>query len=898
MHSKIKITSLKVEQTSEPIGIENSKPQFSWGFQASTKRGLKQTAYRILVASDEALLVNENADVWDSGKVVSSENRHITYEGKDLSSHQRYVWKVQVWDGDHRLSEWSNISNWSMGLTKSDDWKASWIGLTESMKKTWSTSPEVEPMPLLRNEFVIERPFERVTAYVCGLGQFEFRLNGEKVGNYTIEPGWTDYDSSCLYHTYEITSLMKQGKNATGVMLGNGFYNVGGTNDRYLKYRGSYGLPKVIAQFVIEYMDGTTDYIGTGENWEIAKGPIVFSSVYGGEDYDAREEQEGWDEPDFVGGNWKSAPLVTPPKGKLRSLPFPKNKINESFTTKKITKLAENTYVYDLGENFSGWPYIRLQGDRGSQVKFIPGEVLDEKGFVDQSTIGTPVYFSYTLKGGDEESWSPRFMYHGFRYLQVEGAIPANEEEPKATKVLEVIGEMIYPDLEVVGEFECSNPEWNSIHQLILRSILSNTKSVFTDCPHREKLGWIEQIHLMGPSMKYNYDISTLLEKVYIDMEEAQTESGFIPNITPEYVEFEDGFRDSPEWGSSFIIGPWYHYNWYGNLRILAQRYDELKRYVEYLNTRAEQGIVSHGLGDWGDLGVIPGQYQGFAAYTPVPVTATAMLYYDSMILAKIAKLLGKEDDATYYRTLSNNVHDAFNKEFFNAKSQTYATNSQTSNATTLGLGLAKPEYEQLILEKLITDLEERDFAITSGEIGHRYMLRALTTFRRSDVIVKMLEQSKEPYYKYQVEHGATSLTEFWDGPITGQSQNHIMMGHIEEWFYAGLAGIQIDYEGKFDDHLIIAPYLAEGIDWVWAQHVITGGTIKVEWKVEGQQLQLNVSIPVNQKALVKIPVQSVREVEENGIEIESTDFEIIKSTEDIWIKVDSGEYTFQAQID
>lgn len=904
--SPIEVISLQTEHASNPLGLEACHPALSWKFNTdSLERGLFQAGYHIIVASLQGDLEPGKADMWDSGLVLSGEHTSITYQGLDLQSGARYYWKVRIRDGNGQESEWSEVASWGMGLLQPSDWKADWIGLTEPLALAWTLdggSPDTLPMPLLRHEFEVGQAVVRATAYICGLGQFELRINGDTVTDNVLEPGWTDYDHTCLYCTYDVTEHIRSGSNAIGIMLGNGFYNITGT--RYTKFKGSFGLPKASMQLEIELDSGETIRITSSPEWEMAPGPIYFSCVYGGEDYDARLEEHGWDMPHFKPAeDWARTALASPPKGKLRSYPFPPNKVMKTYEVKHISEPAPDLFVYDFGVNFSGRPHLRLQGSRGTTIKLVTGELLDEQGKVSQEYTGAPRSFSYTLKGEGEEVWYPRFSYDGFRYVQienVEASLPSNADATQNSTpiVLEMLGEMIYPDLIGTGDFECSRDDWNGIHKLIMQAVLSNIKSVLTDCPHREKLGWLEESHLMGPSIMYNYDLSALYVKMFKDMREAQTTEGLVPDIAPEYVVFEEGFRDSPEWGSAYIIAPWYYYRWYkGDLRVLSEHYDAMKRYIEYLQSKSSNHIVRHGLGDWGNIWQ---NMDGASDQTPIGITATAIFYYDCIIMSKIARLLGKEQDACHYEQLAANVKGAFEREWYNEEQKVFATGTQTASSAPLAVGLTTPETEEAALEALILDLKQGDYAITSGEIGHRFTLLALTRHERSDIIQKMLEQTKKPYYAYQVAHGASSLTEYWDGPTDGHSQNHFMMGHIEEWFYSSLAGITMDYDGTKEQALLIKPYLAEGLDWVKSSQVLPQGKLDVLWKKDDNgTLALHLTVPVSASIVVAISTIDARNIKENGRLIDTVrDIEVMEEKNGhLFVRVGSGTYSFYSQI-
>ncbi|GLX68449.1 alpha-L-rhamnosidase [Paenibacillus glycanilyticus] len=904
--SPIQVISLQAEHATNPLGIEASHPALSWRFEIdSEERGLFQKGYQILVASQIDDLEPEKADMWDSSFIVSDEHTSICYQGQELQSGARYFWKVRIRDGIGRNSEWSQAASWSMGLLRPNDWQAKWIGLTEPIATAWTpegVSPGTYPMPLLRHEFEVGSAVIRATAYICGLGQFDLHMNGDPVTDNVLEPGWTDYDHTCMYCTYDVTEHIRSGRNAIGIMLGNGFYNI--TGDRYKKFKDSYGLPKAIMQLELELVNGDTILVTSGPEWEMAPGPISFSCVYGGEDYDARMEKPGWDKPYFKPtGDWDNAALVTPPTGKLRSYPIPPNKVMKRYEVKHISETVPDVRVYDFGVNFSGRPHLRVKGTRGTTIKLIPGELLDDQGKVSQEYTGAPQSFSYTLKGEEEEVWYPRFSYSGFRYIQIEIEDSAitdctdTEQAPMLT-MLELLGEMIYPDLTATGSFECSREDWNGIHKLIMQAVLSNVKSVLTDCPHREKLGWLEEYHLMGPSIMYNYDLSALYLKMFEDMREAQTTDGLVPSIAPQYVVFEDGFVDSPEWGSAYIIAPWYYYKWYkGNIRVLSDHYDSMKHYMDYLYSKSSDHIVRHGLGDWGNVWQ---NLDGASDQTPLGITATATYYYDCILMSKIASVLGKEQDAYNYEQLANEVKRAFEQEWFNVEHKHFATGTQTSNSSPLAVGLTTPDTDAAAIEALIEDLKQRDYAITSGEIGHRFTLLALTRKERSDIIQKMLEQTKKPYYAYQVAHGASSLTEYWDGPTDGHSQNHFMMGHIEEWFYSALAGISIDYDGTKEYELLIKPYLAEGVEWVNASQILPQGNLDVQWnKGADGTLSLHVTIPVSSSVVIAIPTANAYNIKENGILLTAVrDLELIEEKDGhVYVRVGSGTYSFHSAL-
>ncbi|MCD9024232.1 alpha-L-rhamnosidase [Cohnella silvisoli] len=896
MSAAFQVINLQVEYSVNPIGIDLFQPRLSWGFE-SGQRMQSQFAYQVLVASSQDKLAADMADLWDSGKVITNQNCNIVYAGLPLQSGKRYYWKVRAWDANDQPSAYSDQGIWEMALLHSEDWKAQWIGVMDRDIQIWAAENTEDglgtPLPLFRSIFHLEKEVFRAKVYICGLGHFELRLNGEKVGDHVMDPGWTNYNRSCLYTVFDVTEHVHTGNNAVGVMLGNGFYNV--TGGRYAKYLGSFGDPKLILQLEVEYSDGTTKRIVSGEGWQISRGPITFSCIYGGEDYDARLEQTGWDQAGFIEDiRWRRAEVVTGPRGKLQAQNIPPMKVMKAFQPAQVKECSPGMYVYDFGQNFSGWIRMTVEGASGSKVKLTYGELLDEQGMVNQKWTKSPSYFSYTLKGEGVETWSPRFSYSGFRYIQVEGAVPddglaASGSQLPVLKQIE--GQMIYPDVRAAGAFSCSNPLWNRIHENINWAILSNMKSVLTDCPHREKLGWLEQSHLMGPSIMYNYYVPNLYRKIVGDMSEAQLDNGLVPDIAPEYTVFEEGFRDSPEWGSAYIIANWYAYNWYGDRAMLEQHYEGTKKYVDYLTTLSSGHLLSHGLGDWCDVGS-----DGFPLHTPIPVTASATYYYNAVIMQKIAGIVGTTEEVQIFAELAAEIKAAFNAEFLDDRMGQYATGSQTSNAMPLALGMVPESLRVKVLENIVQDIREKGNSPSGGEVGLRFMLKALTDEDQAEIISALLNKTDHPSYGYQIMHGATTLTELWDGPTAGLSQNHFMFGHPEEWFYSSLAGIRINYETPSFHHVVIAPHIVDGIQWVKAHHDLRQGRVEVHWQLhETHILQLDVSIPVNTSATVYVPAIDTNNILESGQPLNQIN-EITLLRQDgkyLLLQIGSGNYRF-----
>ena len=682
-------------------------------------------------------------------------------------------------------------------------------------------------------------------AYICGLGHFEMSINGEKTGDHFLDPGWTQYSKHALYVSFDITRQLKQGENAVGVMLGNGFYYIPG--ERYRKLTGAFGYPKMICRVKIEYADGSTENIISDASWKTAPSPIIFSSIYGGEDYDAKLEQANWNKPGFDESGWKNA-LTTNGPASLEAQDATPLKIMQNFTPIKQTMLRPGVWVYDLGQNFSGIPNIHVTGKKGDTVRIIPAELINEDGSANQESSGGPCYYKYILKGEGTETWHPLFSFYGFRYLQVEAAVPANEANANGLPVIQYISGMhTRNSADSAGSFLSSSKLFNQTDQLIKWAIKSNTHSVFTDCPHREKLGWLEETHLVGSSVQYNFDIAALCRKVIKDMMQAQTPDGLIPEIAPEFVEFTEPFRDSPEWGSAAIILPWYNYQWYGDVQTLSAAYNMMQRYIGYLKGKAQHNILSQGLGDWYDIGP---NSPGVSQLTPQGVTATATYYYDLTIVAQVAALLKKDADKKLYTDLAKAVKDSFNNKFYDAVKKQYASGSQAANAMALFMGLTTKENKNDVIESLVKDIHNRKNALTAGDIGYRYVLRALEDAGRSDVIFDMNSRNDVPGYGYQLAHGATALTESWQA-YPSSSNNHFMLGHLMEWFYAGLCGIRQPKDGVAFKEIEIRPQPVGDITEAAASFHSPYGWIQSSWHRTGNQFVLRVSIPVNTKATI-----------------------------------------------
>ena len=687
--------------------------RLGWQMTGDTN-GERQSAYEITICENVT-----NKKVYTTGKVKSSQSQLVNVPALKPNTHG-YYWQVRVWNEKGEASDLSKKQKIRVVPEKID---AEWIGAItrkdaklpygrfpnsvfkkDSFKTKWADVDTLSAKSIiLRKGFDTGR--KRITdavVYVCGLGHYRLNINGATVGDAEFAPVWSEYDKTVYYNVFDVTDLITAGGNAVSVLLGNGMFNVQRMG-RYSKLQTSFGPPQMLLRLEINYADGTRQVIKSCGDWKYSLSPITFNSIYGGESYDARLEQQGCCKAGFDDSGWRKAVVTEGPKGRLTPQTVQPVRIMERYGIKswkpipadslasasKSTKreIHQSAFVADMGQNLAGFPEITVSGKRGQKVTLIVAEKLTRQGACDQRQTGRQHYYEYTLKGdGTDETWHPHFSYYGFRYIQVEGAVLEGQPNPDGLPVLKRLNScFIYNSAEEVSSFECSNPLFTDTHRLIERAERSNMQGVLTDCPHREKLGWLEQDHLCGPSLLYNYDMTRYAPKVIRDITDTQKADGMVPTTAPQYISFGNLFDDSPEWGSTLVILPFMYYDQYGDSTLITDNYEPMRRYVDYLTTRADNGIVSHGLGDWYDYS--PWR-AGFSKNTPVPLVATAHYIFDLQLLVRAARMTGRTADAGKYSAMLDKTVESFNREFFNPDSCTYGTGSQTSNALPLYLGL------------------------------------------------------------------------------------------------------------------------------------------------------------------------------------------------------------------
>ena len=882
--------------------VEAGKIRVGWQYDDKDNWPISQNVYQIQVYEN---LTEEM--IYDSGVIESGESQLI--ELPYLAPNQfGYYWRVRIGYQNKDNEQWNHWSDWSREQcirVAPEDIKAlpdnnhagqnssltpQWIGAItkkdahipdgswsnevfkkDSVKAKWADVDTLSARSIiLRKTFHADRKVASAIVYVCGLGHYEMAINGSfkcedptisfrENNGYTTSskmftPLWSDYNHTVYYDAYDVTGELRQGNNAINVLLGNGFFNVQ-RGSRYAKLIGSYGPPQLLLRMDIIYDDGTTEYIVSDDSWRWTPSPITFNSIYGGESYDARLEQDGLGMGEFDDRNWKNAVLTEGPAGKLRPECAQSVCIFDSFfpkSTKTIpadsleaatqaTKrtVSKGAFVCDMGQNLAGFPGIRVKGKRGQKVTLIVSERLTPQGACDQSQTGRPHYYEYTLRGDKEEYWHPRFSYYGFRYIQVEGAVMKGNKNPDELPVISSLQSLFISNAASnTSSFWCDNEILTKTHDLILNAEMSNMQGVLTDCPQREKLGWLEQDHLCGPSLLYNFDMTRLVPKIIRDIVDTQKPNGMVPTTAPQYVSFGNLFDDSPEWGSTLVILPFMYYDVYGDSTLIIDNYEPMRRYVDYLTSRAEDGIVSHGLGDWYDYGP---KRPGFSQNTPVPLVATAHYIYDLQLIIEAARMTGNSSDEQRYKILLDEVVTAFNNHFYHPDSCYYGTGSQASNALPLFLGITG-DNKEAVLQSLIRDIHAHGDRLTTGDVGNRYLFRVLADNGQNELLFKMLNHYETPGYGFQIKQGATTLTEQWD-PRQGSSENHFMLGQIDEWLFRTIVGIRQKPGTHGMRHIVIDPQAVGDIKEIRAIYCTLYGPITVNFNKKDSTL--NVTVPM-----------------------------------------------------
>jgi alpha-L-rhamnosidase len=911
---EVKLTDTKCEYRSNPLGIETARPRLSWVIDSS-RRGEAQTAYEILAASSESNLAGGKPDLWDSGKIISTETLGITYAGKPLRSQEKVFWKVRVWDLDGKPSAFSHTATFETALLAPTDWQANWIQSPHHSRFKEAEAYDDHPAPLLRRQFQLDKKIKSARAYVSGLGYFELRLNGERVGKDVLNPGWTSYAKRVLYSTYDVTAQLKRGENAVGIMLGNGWFN-----PLPLALWGRIrpdnalvtGEPRAMLQLVVEFTDGTTQMICTDENWRTADGPILRNNVYLGEFFDARRELPGWDRAGFDDSQWKKVELAREPSlGPFHAQDAPPIRVTRILKAVKLTEPKPGVFIFDFGQNFAGWSRLHVKGERGTCVRLRSGELLYPDGTLNGMTAvvgqikdggkdyvydghGRPKTAfqldEYILKGKGEEIYTPRFTFHGFRYVEVTGL-------PGRPTLDSLEGLALNADVQPAGNFECSNDLFNRIQKMVTWTELANLFSVQSDCPAREKFGYGGDLAVTSEMGMLNFDMARFYAKAAQDFADAQRTNGGFTETAP-FVGISDqnladdsrvanlGEGSGPvDWGVAEPLLAWQLFQYYGDRQVMSENYDAIKRWINLLRSKATDDLLDNGISDHESLAPKPRYLSGSAAYLQ-----------NVKVFAQIAKTLGHADDVAAAESLAKKIKAAFNRQFLHADTGVYDSGSQACQAFALYFGLVPPDELSNALNALVHEItDSHQGHLTTGIFGTKYMLNALTELGRADIAYKIVNQRTFPGWGFMLENGATTLWEHWEFSDNIYSHDHPMFGSVSEWFYKALAGIKPAPDAVGFDKIIIAPQPVGDLKWTKASYDSVRGKIISDWRRSEGKFYLHAKIPVGATATVVLPSKINSLIIEGGRDLAHVpEIKIQHSAPDkVFLAVPSGEYHF-----
>jgi alpha-L-rhamnosidase len=814
--------TLRCEYMEDPLGVDTTEPRFAWVLEHSG-RGETQTAFQVLVATRSELLNQDRGDQWDSGKVANDDFTQVAYAGKPLDSGRSYFWKVRYWDKEGRASVYSQPARFGTALLKASDWKANWIAAGAQGGE-------------FRKEFAVQGKVTNARIYVAALGYYELRVNGKRIGHKVLDPGWTTYPKRVLYSTYDLTPVLQEGTNAIAVMLGGGWatQEVDGSQVYYKE-------PALLVQMNAELEGGKQLSIATNKSWKTAAGPVVESSVYGGEVYDARMETPGWDQLGFAETGWTEARVVDGSAGPRSSEMMPAIEVVDEMVPKQMTSPKPGMYIFDMGQNMSGWARLKLEGTAGTKVALRYAEELYDTGMINRENIRAAKSRDiYVLRGGGEETYEARFTYHGFRYVEVTGF-------PGTPSLDSVRGEVVHTAVKSVGSFAASKQILNDIQKVIRWSQVTNLMGVPTDCDQRdERQGWMGDAQATAEEAMMNFDMAAFYTNFIRDIADAQRDDGAVPDTVPlKYGSYEADLG----WQTAYPLLVKYMWEQYGDRRIIEQQEAGLKKYIEYLRRNAKDDVFATVLGhegDWVEL-----------ARTPHDYISDFWYLYDVQIMAGLEKALGHDSDAQMYAKLAQNIAEAFNRTYFHADTAQYANGTQAANAMALFLNLPPKDRRDEVTKNLTDDvLYFHDTHVTTGFLGVKFLMPALTSTGHADLAYDLAAQTTYPSWGFMVSRGATTLWELWNDK-TGPSMNshdHIMFGSVGAWFYQALAGINQPADGAGYRHIRIHPEAAHGLQWASGTVETIRGAVGSSWAREADGLTMKVTVPVGADAKVMVP--------------------------------------------
>ncbi|MCG3208809.1 MAG: hypothetical protein FOGNACKC_02421 [Anaerolineae bacterium] len=893
------ISNLTCEYQTNPLGIDVLQPRLGWQMH-SDHRGASQTAYQILAASSAADLAGGRELLWDSGKIETDQSTQVVYSGPVLAACQRVYWKVKVWDETGQVAE-SAPAWWEMSLLNSP-WQAGWI--TPEWDEDVNRS---QPAPLLRRTFSADSGLIAARVYATSLGLYQLRLNGQRVGDAVLTPGWTSYDHRLQYQTYDVTGLVRPGDNALGAILGDGWYrgHMGFTGARNL-YGNRLAL---LLQLHLTYADGRVEIISSDEQWRAARGPIQMSDIYMGEDYDARLEKPGWDSAGYADADWAGVRVLDYTKEIVVAQVGPFIRRHEQLKPVSILRSPKGETILDFGQNMVGWVKLRVRGAAGTTVTLRHAEVLDRQGNLYTDNLRQAKQTTrYTLKGltDADEVYEPHFTFQGFRYVAVEG-FPGEPAPDNFT------GVVVHSDTPPTGSFECSNPLINQLQRNIVWGQKGNFVDVPTDCPQRdERLGWTGDTQVFIRTACFNMNVPTFFTKWLRDLS-ADQRNGSVPHVVPDVIAKtglgelgDERGSGAAAWGDAAVICPWTIYLCYGDTRLLAEQYESMVGWVEYIRRRADEDLIwrkDFQFGDWLD-------YRGHDDRLPTPVTnteliGTAFFAYSAGLLAQVARVLGKTADAERYAELAATVKAAFNAEFVTPAGRV-GPNSQTAYVLALHFDLLPEAMRPLAVERLVKEIEQGGYHLTTGFVGTPYLCHVLSRYGYTDVAYNLLNQESYPSWLYPVKQGATTIWERWDGikpdgsfqDVGMNSFNHYAYGAIGDWLVQVVAGLELDPAAPGYKRILIQPQPGGGLTYASAGFDSPYGRVESKWALEAGRLQLAVTIPANTEGVIHLPAQSVEAVTEQGQPLSQGNGirEIRQAGDTVIVTVGSGHYRFSVK--
>ncbi len=891
--ASLQFETLKCDNMVTPISVESTNPTLSWVVSADGYNR-SQLAYQILVASSEELLSERKADMWNSRKVVSSQSTFVEYGGKALQPTKEYYWMVKIWDEKGEESEWSQPTNFEMGLMDASRWSDSkWISLdrdsrlSEHRYREYLTSGMAEPTMVtsqsaayFRDEVSLDKQVVSARAYVCGLGYYELYINGDKVGDHLLDPAPSNYDKQTYYVTYDVTDVLQKGDNVLGIMVGNGFYgqDISWKSDPESEKSMSYGAPAVNMFIDVKYSDGTEQTITTDQSWRNATGPIVFDNIYGGEIYDARYEIEGWDELNFDDSKWGNAKIVEPELDNISAQNIPPIRNIGELTPQRIFQSAEGEWIVDFGKNIAGWIRIAVQGVKGQQIVLTTTEALTKDGTdIHQGTTGGGAngmsqWLKYICKGEGIEVWEPSFTYHGFRYAKVAGL----STKPTKESLTAIV---VATDLEQNGSFSCSDPLYNQMDEISRWTIVNNMHGIPEDCPHREKCGWLGDAHAFCEYALYNYDLLNFYKKYMEDIRtqrravvagDGSSKKFLIPTmIAPGKRTSGTAFID---WGVASIYLPWYNYLHTGDKAMVVEYYEDMKEMTDYyLTFKDKDGIMQNGMGDW-----CPPNWdrkQNPAAMECDKIVSANAYFYDVLgIMAKFARMNGEADYAEQMTREQKALGEAFNRAYLTTiplvNAQWYG--SQTATVMALQFGMVPEDKLEKVVQGLVYDIEAvKGTHHAVGIHGMRYIYTVLNKYGREELSHAILTTPTFPSQTYVMNYGFTTWPErqfYWDEmDQVSNSLNHPMHSGFAAYFYESLGGVKSCRESVGYREFTVEPIYPKSMESVSVDVPTSYGEIHNDWSVDGDIFNMNLQVPFNTKARVKISERELESLVVNG---------------------------------